>query len=571
MTTPPSKATAWTSAAGIAAMASPIILAVVFYLFVLGFRGLGERGLATLEAARLGAEALRGSESLAGLLESPHPAPELLASLIIYLTPEGAAVPTLGWLSLAGILIAGAGVWKFARRLGTVTSAWTATILFGTIPVIIAAATSVSTAAIVLPAWTWLLYFSCRRRQTWWTILIQALLAAILLLSWAPVLLWMALLIVLALVYNPSPASGSAPHPASMYAPASLPVHVLLVPALAFVLATGIHPGFWTDLIGGWTATLGAVLESPAEEVLFRGNVYPPHRLPILSGIIYLWIQLPAVTIIAMLIGAFVIPFGHWMRGRRQESSAEENNDRSNDEHAPGSARLEQPHSSEHRALLWTLALLALLPWMLRSPSYGRVEMIAMAAPIISVFAGLGLCHALRILLEAGRVRDLSPFANAIGVGVATLVILGAPVVESVNMHPHHSAYYNAFVGRLPGAIDRGYPMHGTRGLPLSTVHSAFAMGCTDDPGPCRFYIGEWAPYLEEYVRMGAVDGARLTTNIDEAAMALRRAPDFTPRRQDTAQRAMTTTRQGFRPLPLTEGGIPLFILEVRRESDDPS
>lgn len=113
--------------------------------------------------------------------------------------------------------------------------------------------------------------------------------------------------------------------------------------------------------------------------------------------------------------------------------------------------------------------------------------------------------------------------------------------------------------------------MHTTRGLPLSTVYSALAIGCNGQPEPCRFFIGEWGPYLEEYVRMGAIDRGRLTTNIDEATIALRRAPDFTPRRSETTQAAITTTRRGFQPVALTEGGIPLFILEVRRELDDPS
>ncbi|MFU8804866.1 MAG: hypothetical protein ACNA8W_13710, partial [Bradymonadaceae bacterium] len=166
-------------------------------------------------------------------------------------------------------------------------------------------------------------------------------------------------------------------------------------------------------------------------------------------------------------------------------------------------------------------------------------------------------------------LRDFTPAHNTILVGIAALIGLGAPIIETATIHPHQGSYYNAFAGRLPGAIERGYPMHPTPGLSLATVETSLEQGCEDRPAPCRLFVGEWEAWLNEYVAVGQLDGARLTETIDEADLVLRRVAEFAPRKEDTAKRAVSTTTIGFKPQLLQGASVPSFILEIRETSED--
>jgi hypothetical protein len=528
-------------------------LLILYFVFALGLRALGEQGLETLNSVREASKSLRQGQDWATLLESPHAGVELLAGLLVHILPDHLAVWTLNYLSLFGVIVTSGAVWALTRRLGCRTSAWAATILFATVPLISASATAVSTTALVLPFFGWFVYLSTATRQPLWSVIVQVGLAAILLLSWAPVVLWMALLVVIELVYRAKNEDTSGPVYSGLLPPSQLPIHLLLVPVLGILAATLIHPGFWEDVLGGWLATWGAVVDSRAPQVLYQAEIYPPHRLPLSSGLAFFTMTVPAVTVVAFILG---LPGPGWPGAPRLSEEGRED----------GPVRADRDWRRHRAVWVWTLVMLAMLPWLLRSPSYGKVETVAMASPLLAAFAGLGLSRALRILLEVGKVRGMSPVDDTLMVTFLGLIIMGAPIAEGIARHPHHGTYYNVFAGGLTGASQRGHAIYTSSGLPLPLLESVFETGCPPSPTACRLHMGRWEPYLDEYVQMGVIPKERLTQNFEEATLSLRRPRDFSPRRPESAQGSVATTSPGFQAIPIESGGVVLYLLEVRSD-----
>ncbi|MBA2663741.1 MAG: hypothetical protein H0U74_15750 [Bradymonadaceae bacterium] len=510
------------------------LAAVVVYFFaVLGFGGLTSDSVAMLEQARQVASTLSGG-GWAALLASPHAGAELVAGLVSY---AFAASDTfwLWILSAMAIVASVPAVYRIGARFHGQSAAVVASVVFATSAPIVAAATSISTSALCVFAWCWLLDLTTAQPR-WYKMLIAAALSAFLLLSWAPVFLWMVLwLVVTVSLSGRAELAPLALQERGMMRPAAIDIGVVLVPAIALLLASVVHPGMWSGLIAGWQAVLGSVIEARPAALLFRGEMYPPARPPIDTGLTFILTRFSLVAVAAALLGLVFAALSQHL-GQR-------------------------PPKKLYSGLALAVVLLALLPWMLRSTHYGRVDTLAMVAPIIAIFAGYGVA---RLIELARAMLGILPGQRAdIAIKAAVALLAITPLcVESALAHPHHGSYYNGLVGGLAGAADHGYPLDHDGLVPAKLLNAL-----NTHAGSQPIWAGELAPYLRELATMRNERPLNYASTIGDGQVFVRRYQDFSPRDPTSASRA-TASGGEFDTLQLGPAGVFLFAIDRPFDED---
>mgnify|MGYP006286186289 CR=1 FL=1 len=446
------------------------LLAIVFYTLVLGWRGVGEAGVAWIDTIRAANQAALSDKPWT--LATPHPGLDLLGIPLLAIG-ESSRLAALGWVSAICTGLTVPAVWMLGHRLGREWGAISACVLFLGLPVVTGAATTTSPGAVVLMLWTWFFALSTRAELSWRGWLAVCLLAGVLAVSWAPFLIWLAAWFLLVLVQEGRLAQAEGRESASpgFVGASTLPVGLVATLLVGIAAPIGIVMLGAGDLAAGFEALLRQGLLTQTETVLFAGESFSKSRPPLVAGVSWWLIQSPSIFVVLAAFG-FV---GGTERGRAWL-----------DEHVP--SHVEQGFALGLIPLV--LAFLWLIPWLTRARAFGGVDPVLLGQPIMAALAGAAITWMVAGLVE--RLRDsLSGRILAAIAGVMGAVAFAPGLVESARLHPLQSAHYNVFVGGTDGAVEAGFPPTTDDTLPtVVAVRLAELAGAQPvDPGPYRRQI----------------------------------------------------------------------------------
>ncbi|MGM0558849.1 MAG: hypothetical protein ACQEVA_20850 [Myxococcota bacterium] len=454
-------------ASKIAGASLPAVVAIIFYAGILGWRGVGEAGVAWVELIQIANQAALGDEPWK--LATPHPALDLLGIPLLAIG-EANRLQVLGWTSavFAGLTLP--AVWMLGHRLGRDWGAISACVLFLGLPVVSGAATTTSPAAIMLCLWAWFFALASKPDLRWPGWLGLGLLAAVLAASWVPFLIWLAAWFMLQIITSAreDQRGGRESDSPGFIRASTIPLGAfipLLAAVAAPLLMVALSDG---DLATGMDTWLRQGLLPQAEAVVFAGETFVSSRPPVFSGFAWWLIQTPAVFVVLALIGIV----GGTERGRTWL-----------DEHIPS-------HVEQGFALglvPMTLVFLGLMPWLTRSRAFGGADPVLLAQPIMAALAGAAITWIVAGLVE--RLKDsLSGKAIAAIAGVLGALAFLPGIYETARLHPLQAAKYNIFVGGTDGAVDSGFPVVTDDTLPtrVATKLAELADVQPVDPGSYR-------------------------------------------------------------------------------------
>jgi hypothetical protein len=454
-------------ASKIAGAALPAVVALIFYAGILGWRGVGEAGVAWVDLIQMANQAALGDEPWK--LSTPHPALDLLGIPLLAIG-EANRLQVLGWASAVFTALTLPAVWMLGHRLGRDWGAISACVLFLGLPVVSGAATTASPAAIVLCLWAWFFALATRSELRWPGWIGLGALAGLLAASWVPFLIWLAAWFMLQIITSArdDQRGGRESDSTGFIRVSTIPlgafvpvVAAVAAPLLIVMLSAG-------DVKSGLDVWLRQGLLTQTEPIVFAGKTFSSSRPPFIAGFVWWLIQTPAVFVALALIG-FV---GGTERGRSWL-----------DEYVP--SHVEQGFALGLVPL--TLVFLGAIPWLTRSRAFGGVDPILLAQPIMAALAGAALTWIVAGLVE--RVRDkLSGRTLAAVAGILGAVAFLPGLYETARLHPLQSANYNIFVGGTDGAVESGFPAVTDDTLPTRVATKVAELAGTQpvDPGAFR-------------------------------------------------------------------------------------
>jgi hypothetical protein len=224
-------------------------------------------------------------------------------------------------------------------------------------------------------------------------------------------------------------------------------------------------------------------LRQPADPFLFGGEVWGIKRLPWYGGAATLLMTMPPTWLLLALVG--------WRGGALYERLMRVRGlgvlrylpfaphrlpDEADSHHGPGSAPVEQ-RGQLLRLARGMLIFFLVLPMLLRSPSFGGVDLVALAVPWLLVYAASGLARLAPVLV------DLIPARGGMGwhwlrAGVATAfawLMVAPAALESVRYHPLYEAYASWMVGGPQGARALGVSRYARGPLPTALLEEVAA------------------------------------------------------------------------------------------------
>jgi hypothetical protein len=534
-----------------------------FYTVVLGLRGTSAAGVELIGRMRALNTALINdqlSEKGADLLASPHVFVDVLG--IPLATIFDNEVMGFGLISALAVSLALPAIWRMTAAVSGGVGAALATGLFLGMPIVAGAATAAGPAAIVLVMWCWLLRLSTLSRYTWWTTLVLVLLAAALVLSWAPVLVWLPAWLVATIAAQGLRNHASRNHASrnhasrnhasrnhalqnqhlhkqtadtdarGMIGPTSVPlalvlatVGIVFLPSIFFV-ALGFEP---SSLPGAWEIFLNNSLVADWSPVLFGGEVFATQRPPLTTGLVWTAFEFPPEVVVGA-VAALLLP-----ATRRLGIFAAA---------PPRAQNFEFPRALSMLTLIFLLGL----PWALRTRDVGGVPTLLLASPILAILAGNVFATLVRVALTALERRDIVlRTRRAVLVGLLGLFLLPG-LITTVLIHPFEESYYNLFAGSIAGAMRAGHPA--TRGnvLPIDIAQSVAGYAGTQ-----TFYAGPWLPQFQAYVREGYLEPLNSS---DDPATA---ETSFHERKPDSARLENEPAKR------VTWGpeGVGVFVLDI--------
>jgi hypothetical protein len=508
---------------------------LVFYAVVLGLRGTGSAGVELMARLRAVNTALM-NEKAADLLSSPHVFIDMLAIPLAAIFDN--EVMGFGLISALAVGLTLPAIWRMAAAVSGGLGAALATGLFLGLPIVAGVATAAGPAAIVLLMWCWLLRLSTLSRYNWWTTLALVLLAAAMVLSWAPALIWVPawLIAVIAArgIYKPTVDPEARGMIGQTRVPLALVLAAVGVVALpsVFFIAIGFDAG---SLPSAWEAFLTNALLADWPPVLFAGEVFATQRPPLTTGLVWTAFEFPPEVVIGA-VAAVLLPatrrFGIFV------------------ERPPRAHGFELPRTMS----VLTLVFLLGLPWALRTRDVGGVPILLMAAPILAILAGNLFATLVRVALAELEARAVALRSRrAVLVGLLGLFLLPG-LVSTVLIHPFQESYYNLFAGSVDGAIRAGHPA--TRGdvLPIDTASSV-----AERAGSRSLHAGPWRPHFDAYVREGYLDPLNLSDNPVEAQTSFHaRKPDSAKLESEPEKRVTWGPR-----------GVGVFVLDIHESRRD--
>ncbi|MEM1347153.1 MAG: hypothetical protein AAGI01_01260, partial [Myxococcota bacterium] len=222
---------------------------------------------------------------------TPHPLPDLLGAVAVSVAPLD-AVAALWSLHVVFGLASVALVYALAKRVTDDVGAMLAAALFGTSIPLLAQLGGTGPGTII----TTLLLATCaygtHPRLTLARTITMWLIAAALLASYPPMLLWSAAL----LLVHRSRAGGRQ----------TSPLGLVLAPVLTPILATWMHPALRRSPLEGWGAYMSATFLESSPPRVYLGTPITG-RLPWWSGVLDMVTTLPAALVLAALAGTWLL------------------------------------------------------------------------------------------------------------------------------------------------------------------------------------------------------------------------------------------------------------------------
>jgi hypothetical protein len=500
------------------------VLAIVFYGVVLGWRGVAESGVAWVDLIAAANQAALSDKPWS--VATPHPGLDLLGIPLLAIG-EGARLEVLGWVSIVCTGLTVPAVWMLGHRLGREWGAIAACVLFLGLPAVTGAATTTSPAAVVLLLWTWFFALSTSPDLGWRGWLVVGLLAALLAVSWLPILLWLVIWLVLRILHGATDADHESQSPGMIpgaaLSPGVLTTVLAGVAALLFVVQLGAG-----DLARGFDTMVRQGLLPQTEAIVFAGETYARSRPPLVAGAVWWLIQTPGVFVILALVG--FVGGTRWGRERL-------------DALIPSHVEQGFPLGLVPLALVWLWGM----PWLLRARTFGGVDPVLLSQPIMAALAGAALTWIIAGLVE--RLRDAwSARALAVAAAILGAVAFLPGLVNSARLHPLQSAHYNAFIGGTEGAIDAGFPAFVDDTLPLKVAERL-----AESAGAQPVDAGGYEPHLSALVRDRIVSPIALVEQNQQPALMLRA---ITPN-------APAPPRSPFKRIKWSAGGTVVFEVLV--------
>lgn len=251
---------------------------------------------------------------------------------------------------------------------------------------------------------------------------------------------------------------------------ASFPPRLLLILPLS-AAALWLWPWLWRDGAAHLGQYLSHFLRQPHDAVLYLGQRLDGERLPLHASTLLLLATLPPVTAVlgaAGVMGEGVLgallatrpgkPLRPWFRMRPDPEAA-------------------GPEARE--AKRWAfgyLGMALLLPWLAGAPRFGPVDLLALALPFWSVFAGCTLSRLFSVTAHAVSQRRAHWPLARVPVS-ASLALLGVLVfLPSVlvchKSHPAEESYYSWLIGGPAGALQRGLERNPSAPVPLAVAQA---------------------------------------------------------------------------------------------------
>lgn len=402
---------------------------VALMLLLLGWRGLGPRGVALIERARSAATTMTRPRAggMTELLGEPGAGLNLLSGAWLRVVPGDHLVALWG-LGVVGALASTALVWWIARKLTDRAGGLLACALFWSVPAVLGAATTpgheLLACALMLGTlalgthegpWRW------RHAAALW------LVGGLWLLAWPPMLLWACALLLMTLWTNRQPPAEDA---RGLIGTSWLPAGLLLAPVVVPIVATLLHPGLLRAPKAGWLR----FLEGFARHVP-PAPVGPTHKLPLWLGFADLAWSLPLTLLVLATGGAL------WLARHRRGARA--------------------------ATLIASPLVFAIAAGVQGMPWIGAIDTLVMQAAALAILAAAGLrALLLHLLPEQPTTRQ----RVALIAMCATLLAPGA--LNTASLYPYTGAYHSALSGGLSASAHHALPPYRDGVLPRATLRA---------------------------------------------------------------------------------------------------
>jgi 4-amino-4-deoxy-L-arabinose transferase-like glycosyltransferase len=211
----------------------------------------------------------------------------------------------------------------------------------------------------------------------------------------------------------------------------------LLLLCLPPTVFFALNPQTWHEPLGWWLDFLGDFRDRESARyipTLFLGQRYA-HRVPWYAPSVHALVTTPPVILLLSLLGG--------ARGGQRLARAD------------AAQRLQWLHGP------WPLLLAAgLCPLVLVSlpslPAHDLERLFLPLQPFLVIYAGCGLCA----LLRSGPLERLGQRSARFGASTPRLLLAALlflpPLVEAARQHPYPLTYFNALIGGMRGAENRG-------------------------------------------------------------------------------------------------------------------
>ncbi len=222
------------------------------------------------------------------------------------------------------------------------------------------------------------------------------------------------------------------------------PLALLLMPLVGLPMLFLFWPWLWYDALASFGKYLSFHLDHEHYFQYYFGRAYQSPPFPVAMPYVLTLVTVPVITVVLFVVGVgrcFFWPAPEWLRCPRGWWSQQE-----------------ELHGDWGRGafVLVNLAFPITLIAMPNTPVFGGVKHWFLSMPFFCLIAAHGL-HWLLVLARGGlprRLQNASPALRWSGATVLAVVLLAPAVRDTLRYVPFGTAYYNEFIGGLPGAAD---------------------------------------------------------------------------------------------------------------------
>jgi hypothetical protein len=326
-------------------------------------------------------------------------------------------------------------------------------------------------------------------------------------------------------------------------------------------------------------------LRQPADAFLLGGEVWGVKRLPWYGGVAALLVATPPTWLLLALVG--------WRGGALYERLMRVRGlsvmrylpfaphrlpDEADSRHGPGSAPVEQ-RSQVLRLARAMLIFYFVLPMLVRSPSFGGIDLVALALPWVLVYASAGLARLGPALIDLIPAKGAAPW-HALRTALATAfawLMVAPTALESARYHPLYESYASWMVGGPQGARALGVSRYARGPLPATLLRDVASHSGAEGTQSIHFLL----PGAGYEAALGMLTAQRLlvpplapTPNAAHAHVVLLPHDDTDPHYGD-ALNAFYQTFRAAGPQDMTlvvyeRDAVPIFSTLILRRAPSP-